>query len=160
MPLPSPDLFKFRSLWPSFWEGPTYIQNATHGRFGFVRIKIVLLFFQWDIVCDNEWLKPLADSLFMLGDLPGAVILGALSDRFGRKRTLMWGSIVQLFLGLLLTVAPNFYAYILLRLLLGVCSGLFLTAYVTCKNPTSLFELDSILHHKRRPTGLYTEFQL
>ena len=38
--------------------------------------------FQWDLVCDYKWKKPLTSSVFFCGVLSGAFICGQLADRF------------------------------------------------------------------------------
>lgn len=90
---------------------------------------------QWNLVCDNAWLKTFSESLFMMGDIPGSVICGALSDRYGRKTALLWGSIMQFILASLVVVSPNFSAFTVLRVLVGATtSSLFLVVYVMGKN--------------------------
>lgn len=36
---------------------------------------------QWDLVCDSNKLKEMAQSVFMAGTLIGGIVLGGLSDR-------------------------------------------------------------------------------
>ncbi|XP_045872230.1 solute carrier family 22 member 11 [Meles meles] len=45
---------------------------------------------EWDLVCDNQGLKPMGQSIYMAGVLLGSVFWGFLSDRFGRKPVLSW----------------------------------------------------------------------
>ncbi|XP_036908870.1 solute carrier family 22 member 8 isoform X2 [Sturnira hondurensis] len=40
---------------------------------------------EWDLVCDSNKLKEMAQSVFMAGMVIGGILLGSLSDRFGRK---------------------------------------------------------------------------
>ncbi|XP_035885508.1 solute carrier family 22 member 8 isoform X2 [Phyllostomus discolor] len=40
---------------------------------------------EWDLVCDANKLKEMAQSMFMAGMVVGGIFLGSLSDRFGRK---------------------------------------------------------------------------
>jgi MFS family permease len=43
---------------------------------------------EWNLVCDRTWLSPLTMSLFMSGVMIGSLILGAVADAVGRKKTL------------------------------------------------------------------------
>ncbi|CAK6449690.1 unnamed protein product [Pipistrellus nathusii] len=45
---------------------------------------------EWDLVCDSQALKPMAQSIFLAGVLVGAAVAGQASDRFGRRRVLSW----------------------------------------------------------------------
>ncbi|XP_049745881.1 solute carrier family 22 member 12-like isoform X2 [Elephas maximus indicus] len=45
---------------------------------------------QWDLVCDSQGLKPMAQSIYMAGILVGAAMCGYTSDRFGRRLVLTW----------------------------------------------------------------------
>ncbi|XP_057584794.1 solute carrier family 22 member 12 isoform X2 [Hippopotamus amphibius kiboko] len=45
---------------------------------------------QWDMVCDSQALKPMAQSIFLVGVLVGAAVCGHASDRFGRRPVLTW----------------------------------------------------------------------
>ncbi|KAF6334282.1 solute carrier family 22 member 12 [Rhinolophus ferrumequinum] len=45
---------------------------------------------EWDLVCDSQALKPMAQSIFLAGILVGAAVCGQTSDRFGRKLVLTW----------------------------------------------------------------------
>lgn len=95
----------------------------------------MLYFSQWNLVCDNGWLKSLSESLFTLGDIPGSMIFGQISDRYGRKTALMWVSIFNLIFGSLLAVSPNSSAYMALKTLVGATTSTqLIVVYVTGKN--------------------------
>lgn len=49
------------------------------GRAGLSRLLLSLV--QWDLVCDSNKLKEMAQSVFMAGTLVGGIVLGGLSDR-------------------------------------------------------------------------------
>ncbi|XP_077506834.1 organic cation transporter protein-like [Amblyomma americanum] len=40
---------------------------------------------EWDLVCSNDWQRSLMQSVVFVGSLVGALALGRLSDRFGRR---------------------------------------------------------------------------
>ena len=37
------------------------------------------------LTCHNDWLNPMAGSAFMFGMMIGAITIGDLADRFGRR---------------------------------------------------------------------------
>ena len=45
-------------------------------------------FFQWNLICGKEYYASLSQSILFIGWIPGAFIIGRLSDKFGRKRLL------------------------------------------------------------------------
>ncbi|KAM5249001.1 solute carrier family 22 member 12-like isoform 3-T3 [Ctenodactylus gundi] len=45
---------------------------------------------KWDLVCDSQALKPVAQSIYLAGILVGAAVCGRASDRFGRRMVLTW----------------------------------------------------------------------
>uniref|UniRef100_A0A8C4S3T9 Solute carrier family 22 member 6-A-like n=1 Tax=Erpetoichthys calabaricus TaxID=27687 RepID=A0A8C4S3T9_ERPCA len=58
---------------------------------------------EWDLVCDMKHLRHTSQTIYMIGVLVGAIILGSLSDKFGRRTLLIWsylaaGSFVYCFL--------------------------------------------------------------
>lgn len=54
---------------------------------------------QWDLVCDKEWLKNVAEMFFLVGVASGGIVSGVLSDKFGRKRLLFISAVLQTIFG-------------------------------------------------------------
>lgn len=54
---------------------------------------------QWNLVCDKEWLKNVAEMFFLVGVATGGIVSGVLSDKFGRKRLLFISAVLQTFFG-------------------------------------------------------------
>ncbi|EDV92562.1 organic cation transporter protein isoform X2 [Drosophila grimshawi] len=77
---------------------------------------------QWDLVCDKEHLKNVAEMFFLLGVATGGIISGYLSDKFGRKTMLFISAILQTIFGLWLYFCSSFELYLTLRALLGLVS--------------------------------------
>ncbi|XP_047631412.1 solute carrier family 22 member 10-like [Phacochoerus africanus] len=77
---------------------------------------------EWDLVCDYQSQKPLAQFAFMAGMLLGGFIYGCLSDRFGRKVILRWCLLQLAISGTCAAFAPNFLVYCSLRFWSG-CSA-------------------------------------
>ncbi|MCW3778719.1 MFS transporter [Levilactobacillus namurensis] len=76
----------------------------------------------------TEWqLSPLqlgvVSSATSVGMIFGALICGYLADRFGRKHVLIYTLLLFSFGNLLLTVAPNVTAFILIRFITGIGLG-------------------------------------
>ncbi|KAK7791369.1 hypothetical protein R5R35_007908 [Gryllus longicercus] len=86
---------------------------------------------EWNMVCDDAWLRATADSLFMVGVLLGSIIFGDLSDRFGRRPIFFISLVLQVIGGLGAAVMPEKVGFMLARMLIGATtSGVFLVAYV------------------------------
>lgn len=77
---------------------------------------------EWNLVCDKEYLKNVAEMFFLLGVATGGIISGYLSDKFGRKTMLFISAILQTIFGLALYFANSFELYLTLRTLLGLVS--------------------------------------
>ncbi|XP_044126237.1 solute carrier family 22 member 6-B-like [Bufo gargarizans] len=78
---------------------------------------------EWDLVCEREWMKELAQSTYMAGVLVGAILYGSLADRYGR-RTIILGCLLQVAtMGTGAAFSPNFTAYCIFRFMtgMGIC---------------------------------------
>ncbi|XP_055944010.1 organic cation transporter protein-like [Argiope bruennichi] len=80
---------------------------------------------EWDLVCDREWLVSMAKTVYMLGFLFGSVINGQLSDRFGRRKVLIFCLIDFLIFGFLTLLSPNIIMFLICRfgLAFGITSA-------------------------------------
>ncbi|XP_054426621.1 organic anion transporter 3 [Pteronotus mesoamericanus] len=74
---------------------------------------------EWDLVCGSHKLKEMAQSMFMAGTLIGGILLGSLSDRFGRKPILSCSYLLLAASGASAAISPNLPIYMALRFLCG-----------------------------------------
>ncbi|VDI60148.1 Hypothetical predicted protein, partial [Mytilus galloprovincialis] len=85
---------------------------------------------QFDLICDNDWLRSTSKTLYFFGRLLGAVIFGQLSDIFGRKPMLFVNLFLLLVAGCVASASPSFFVFIPFYILQGASqTGLFLVAY-------------------------------
>ncbi|XP_053671676.1 organic cation transporter protein [Anopheles nili] len=77
---------------------------------------------EWNLVCDKEHLKNVAEMFFLVGVATGGIMSGVLSDMFGRKMMLFISAVLQSIFGLALYFADSFEFYLVLRALLGIVS--------------------------------------
>uniref|UniRef100_A0A5G2RMX7 Solute carrier family 22 member 6 n=1 Tax=Sus scrofa TaxID=9823 RepID=A0A5G2RMX7_PIG len=75
---------------------------------------------EWDLVCSRRALRQLAQSLYMVGVLLGAMIFGYLADRLGRRKVLILNYLQTAVSGTCAAFAPNFPVYCAFRLLSDV----------------------------------------
>ncbi|XP_066252579.1 organic cation transporter protein-like isoform X2 [Euwallacea similis] len=77
---------------------------------------------EFDLVCDRKTLINLAEMVFLAGVAVGGLVSGIISDKYGRKKTLLTSIFVQCTLGTIIAFAPWFELYLVLRCLLGFFS--------------------------------------
>ncbi|KAK9048403.1 hypothetical protein SSX86_032634 [Deinandra increscens subsp. villosa] len=79
---------------------------------------------EWGLVCGEKYKVGLVQALFFCGSMIGSGVFGHLSDtKLGRKRSLMLVCILNIIFGLLTSLSPSYWTYVLLRLLTGFSSG-------------------------------------
>ncbi|XP_061106528.1 solute carrier family 22 member 6-like [Conger conger] len=80
---------------------------------------------EWDLVCDSHLLKQMGQSIYMGGVLVGAVVLGGLADKFGRRILLMLSYLLMAVSGTCAAFSPSFQLFCFFRFLCGMAlSGL------------------------------------
>lgn len=75
---------------------------------------------EWDLVCSRRVLRQLAQSLYMVGVLLGAIVFGHLADRLGRRKVLILNYLQIAVTGVCAAFAPSFPIYCAFRLLSGM----------------------------------------
>ncbi|XP_070573944.1 organic anion transporter 3-like [Ptychodera flava] len=75
---------------------------------------------QWDLVCDQTALSQISQSIYMIGVMIGALVVGRLSDRSGRK-TMYLACLWSLgIFGTLTALTQTFAAYCILKFFIGL----------------------------------------
>lgn len=78
---------------------------------------------QWDLICENSWLRDFTQTLFQLGVLLGSVLFGMASDRFGRKRPLIVAVVIQVFGGIGAAYITHYWGFTIVRFFVGASVG-------------------------------------
>ena len=70
---------------------------------------------------------------YMFGMLVGSFVMGIISDKLGRRKALLISAVFSGAISLAGSFVSNYWAYFVLRLLLGIGSkGLFMIAFMIC----------------------------
>lgn len=100
------------------WDNRTVCQKAGYD------VTYSSIVTEWDILCDDaKKYVPLTKTIFYAGKLFGAYFFGWVSDRYGRRTTLLITKLVQFIASLIESFSVNFIMYVILRVPLGICSG-------------------------------------
>ncbi|KAM5318604.1 solute carrier family 22 member 6 [Glossophaga mutica] len=78
---------------------------------------------EWDLVCSHRALRQLAQSLYMVGVLLGAMVFGYLADRLGRRKVLILNHLQTAVSATCAAFAPTFPVYCAFRLLSGMATA-------------------------------------
>ncbi|XP_067831613.1 uncharacterized protein [Heptranchias perlo] len=85
---------------------------------------------EWDLVCSQKSLKRMAQSIYMAGLLTGAIVLGRLSDKYGRRTLLLWSSFQMAVSGTCGAFSSSFPLFCFWRFLCGMAmSGVIFNTY-------------------------------
>ncbi|XP_070847024.1 solute carrier family 22 member 7-like [Chaetodon trifascialis] len=75
---------------------------------------------EWDLVCDKRRVNRATATIFFMGVMLGAAVFGYLSDRFGRKTTLLVSYVMVSVFGFTSAFSYNFTMFAVMRFFTGV----------------------------------------
>ncbi|XP_072320320.1 solute carrier family 22 member 7-like [Eucyclogobius newberryi] len=88
---------------------------------------------QWDLVCDDLKLNKATATIFFTGVMLGSAVFGFLSDRFGRRKTLLLSYIVAIIFGFASAYSTNFVVFATMRFFTGCgLAGISIITVVLC----------------------------
>ena len=77
------------------------------------------MLWQWDLVCDKNYLVEMSQSVFNFGVMVGAIIFTSMADRLGRKPIHLTCQYSMFVVGLAIAFAPNYVTFVVLRFVQG-----------------------------------------
>ncbi|XP_077990414.1 organic cation transporter protein-like isoform X2 [Glandiceps talaboti] len=101
---------------------------------------------EFDLVCEDDWLKQLSKTTTGIGIVVGAIPIGLLSDVYGRKIILYLSLMSGTVLNLVIAFLPNFYSVLIVQCLMSA-----LTAGI---NSMSCVLVAEIVSPKYRPMAV------
>ncbi|CAH0586904.1 unnamed protein product [Chrysodeixis includens] len=78
---------------------------------------------KWDLICEKKPLISLSQTIFQLGTLIGSVVFGMASDRFGRRKPMIFAIVVQSAFGFLAASIETFWTFNFVRFIVGLSVG-------------------------------------
>ncbi|CAD5114785.1 DgyrCDS3827 [Dimorphilus gyrociliatus] len=91
---------------------------------------------KWDLVCDRDWMRATAQSIYMVGFMIGAFSFGQISDKIGRKKSLLIAILIVIIFGSCAIFAQDYWTFTLLRAISGIgAAGSYTVGFVLCLEP-------------------------
>ncbi|CAH1119189.1 unnamed protein product [Phaedon cochleariae] len=106
---------------PPFGEGGNFSGTAACDRWEFAGEGSTIIS-DFELVCDRANLIRVGEMMFLAGVAVGGLVCGILSDKYGRKRTLMVSVLIQSVVGTIIAFSPWFSLYAIFRVILGFIS--------------------------------------
>ena len=107
-------------LWTGEHDGDNMDRcNVPRHQWYYTQPKQFSLVTWFDISCDQHWFVGATSTIYFFGTAVGALGLGRLADKKGRRAILIPGSGIIMLFGLLIAFATNIYVILLFRFILG-----------------------------------------
>ncbi|XP_077975590.1 solute carrier family 22 member 15-like [Styela clava] len=78
---------------------------------------------QWDLTEDRSWIPGFLQSIFYVGFMPGTIVFGQLSDRYGRTKISVIGYILVLIFQVITGFCQNWQQFAVCRAISGFLVG-------------------------------------
>ena len=103
-----------------------------------------MLFLQWDLVCDRNYLVETSQSVFNFGVMVGAIVFTSLADCIGRKPVHLGCQYLMFCISLIIVFTPNYITFVVLRFLHGAVREVYFfdISSAVLKFPTDTFCYD------------------
>ena len=100
---------------------------------------------EFNLVCGDQWLLPLSQSVFFAGVLVGAAVYGHLGDLLGRRTAFLIGMVQTTVAGIAAAFAPNLACYCVLMFITAMGQASVYTASFSFLTFTSGWRLPVLL---------------
>ncbi|XP_074662567.1 uncharacterized protein LOC141915059 [Tubulanus polymorphus] len=75
---------------------------------------------QWNLVCDDLWMVDFSQTLYIIGMALGTVLLMPLADKYGRKPTVIYGTLVLVVTWVISAFSVNYIMFAAFRVIQGL----------------------------------------
>ena len=75
---------------------------------------------QFGMVCEQEWLVSMAQSVFFSGGVIGSIVLGWIADKWGRRPALLVCTVLMVVGNVATIMPPDYWWYIAMRFIAGL----------------------------------------
>lgn len=114
------------------------------------RLYFTCWFFQWDLVCNDNFMVDLSSTIYMVGNTVGALCLTPLSDKFGRKWVILSFLWIQGVIGIATAFSSSYIMFTVLRFFIGhhIFSCIFVAYWFFQNYPNKMIWTPFFLRHQ------------
>ncbi|XP_013412219.2 organic cation transporter protein [Lingula anatina] len=125
------DTEDFISAWTGQSDGNRTELPCPEGRTYAKDIYTSTVVSEFDLACGSEWQVSTSKSVFFIGKLIGDIISGVISDRFGRRPSVLLALMVSVLLGIATALIPSMVVYVVSQGIQGVLNGFYFNVAYT-----------------------------